>query len=430
MIQFTLYDKRSISSFYLADTELQSKNLRTTEGMSLILIEKGFLNPNSGPDFIGAKIRIDDMLWIGNIEIHIKASDWEKHGHQHDVNYNNVVLHVVMEEDSPVYNEQGIRIPCLELKKRINRNALKKYSLLQKNNFQIPCKDHISTIPEIHISHAVEKALVERHQKKSDRLVQFLNRYNNDWEHSFFILLSRNFGVYVNTEPFEQMALTIPPLTLRKERFSLINLESLLFGQSGFLSEELKDDYSIELFKMYSFLQLKYKLKPIKSQLWKFMRMRPGNFPSIRLAQLAALIHKHDSFISHLKQHTTKKEIFEFLNATTSPYWHSHFTFDNHSEKAIKTISTTFKSLLLINTISIFYFTYGSLKKQDTFKERAIDVLNQLKPEENKFIRQWKSLGIVPKSAYESQGLLGLYQNYCLYKKCLDCPIGRHIMKK
>jgi hypothetical protein len=410
--------------------KFNTRELKTTAGSSVTLLENGLLNPNAGPDFIGARINLNDILWIGNVEIHIRSVDWKKHGHHLDKNYNNVILHVVLEEDEPAYSENGNRLPCVELKGRIDKNALRNYRLLQNKNSFIPCLNHITDVPEIYLKSALESAVIERFTLKAERFRNYLNQFQNDWEFGFFILLARNFGVPVNADAFEKMAISIPPMALRKERFQLKNLEALFFGQAGFLTQELDEDYGQELNQIYQFQQLKYQLKPMAFQHWKFMRMRPGNFPSIRLAQLAALIHKHDSFVDHIKNQKGLEAISGFMDAEVSEFWKNHYRFNNTSVKLVKKTSSAFKNLLLINVIAVYYLTLGLEKQDNHFIERSTEILTLLKPEKNKFIRQWEKFGIVPASAFESQGLLGLYLNKCTRKRCLDCPVGRYILNR
>lgn len=405
------------------------RKLQSTTGESLTLLDQGYLNTNAGPDFINGRIKIDDILWVGSIEIHVFSDDWYKHKHQEDTRYDNVILHVVLEENTPVIDRQGRRIPCLEMKNRIPGQELRKYKLFQSQKHPISCFRQLKEVPSIYRTSAVEKGVTQRLLRKAGSFDRILKQHANDWEHSLIIQIFRNFGATVNADAFEHLGKSIPPALIRKARARIIDLEALLFGYAGFLEKEYQDEYPNQLKHLYTFQKLKYKIKPKTFPDWKFMRMRPGNFPTIRLAQLSALLHHRTALVNALKQMENVKEIIEYFALPLSGYWQEHYHFDKASKKPNRGISRPFIHLLIINTLSPFLYTLGVKKNDDKMKAKAFDLLSLVPPENNKFTRQWEKLDFKISSGMESQGLLELYQAFCQPKKCLQCPIGHYLMK-
>jgi len=363
------------------------------------------------------------------VEIHIKSGDWIKHKHQQDANYDNVILHVVLEEDQTILDKQGRRIPCLELKKRISARELKKYRLLKTNQSPLPCNEHITSVPAVYVTSAIEKALSLRLEGKAQRFRQFLENTAHNWEYSFIIQLFRNFGASVNKDSFEILARSIPPGILLKEKHDLQKLEALIFGQSGFLDQDFNDEYPRKLQHIYAFQQAKYSIQPMQSTNWKFMRMRPMNFPTVRIAQLAFLIHNKPSFIDALKNMLKVSEYIDFFESEVSDYWLDHYNFDKKSAREPKKLSSSFRSLILINTVVPLFFSLGIEQNFDTYKSKALSILSDLPSEKNKVIKSWNTYGIKALSAYDSQGLLELSTSFCLSKQCLKCPVGHYLMK-
>jgi Protein of unknown function (DUF2851) len=403
-------------------------DLKTTSGEPIIIQNTGELNTHSGPDFTNARIQIADTLWAGNVEMHVNSSDWLAHHHQEDQAYDSVILHVVMEEDQVVKRKNGERIPCLEMKKRIPPKISKTYQKLLHNEYWIPCQHLFHKASEITINLWLDRLLVERLESKTVEIEYCLQKNKNSWEETFYQFLARNFGVKVNAEPFEQLAKTIPLLTLSKYKNSLIQLEALLFGQAGLLENSFKDAYPKNLRKEYQFLKKKHHLKPIKGESWKLMRLRPANFPSIRIAQFATLIHQSVHLFSKILAAKNVKEIENMFDIKISNYWQTHYVFDKKSIKRNKSFGKSAIHLLIINTIVPFLFLYGKLKDDDRFKDRALSLLEELKPEKNHIIDKWKNLGVEPASAYQTQALLQLKNNYCKTKKCINCAIGSAVL--
>ncbi len=403
--------------------------LKTTNGEPLTIQATGEHNLDAGPDFSNARIRIGDMLWAGNVEIHVNASEWYAHKHQEDKAYDSVVLHVVFEEDKPVFRNNGERIPCLEIKKRIPPKISKIYRKLLRDETWIPCQHHFSKVKEITKNLWLDRLLVERLENKTTDIIRSLEINKNNWEETFYQFLARGFGVKVNTEPFEQLARSLPLLILGKHKNSLFQLEALLFGQAGMLEIDFKDDYPIRLQKEYNFLKKKYNLQSIHSESWKYMRMRPANFPSIRIAQFATLVYQSSHLFSKILAVQNVKEIEHMFEVKISNYWQTHYVFDKPSIKRKKSLGKNSIHLLIINTIAPFLFLYGKSIDRESLKEKALELLEELQSEKNTIINEWRKLGMNPSSAYQSQALLHLKKNYCDKKNCLNCSIGHAILK-
>ncbi len=402
--------------------------LKTTSGEEITIQNGGELNYDSGPDFLNARIKIGDTLWAGNVEMHLKSSEWNVHRHQLDSAYENVILHVVLEEDQPIIRKNGERIPCLELQKRIPPKISKTYKKLLQNEHWIPCQHLIHKVPEITRNLWLDRLMVERLEAKITEIEKSLTLNHNNWEETFYQFLARNFGVKINAEPFEQLAKSIPLLTLNKHKTNLIQLEALLFGQAGLLENDLKDDYPRKLKKEYHFLKRKYHLKSIKGDSWKLMRLRPANFPTIRIAQFATLIYQSVHLFSKMLIAKNVKEIENMFDVKISNYWQTHYVFDKSSIKRNKSFGKNAVHLLIINAIAPFLFLYGKEKGEDLYKEKAIRLLEELNPEKNNIIDEWKKLGLDPVSAYQSQALLHLKNNYCKTLKCMSCSIGNAVL--
>jgi hypothetical protein len=418
-------------------------NLKTTKGEILEIQDFGEHNTNAGPDFLNATVRIGDMIWAGNIEMHVKSSDWLAHGHQHNDAYKNVILHVVYEDDLisnashkdilphdeiPSFGVRGI--PCLELKNRIPQGIYKKYWALLHNETWIPCQHQFFTASSLTKTMWFDRLLVERLEKKTQSIAVALELNKNDWEETFYQFVTRNFGVSVNTEPMEWLARSLPHLTLAKHKNNLFQLEALIFGQSGLIEKDFKDEYPNILKKEHAFLSHKHKLKPINGTAWKFSRMRPAAFPTIRLAQLADLVHQSSHLFSKVLDIETITDIENLFSVKTSPYWTNHYVFDTPSVSTKKTMGRDTIDLIIINTIVPFLFYYGKIRKEDRFKDRAFQFLDDLKAENNSITEGWQNLGEMPKSAFQTQALIQLKKEYCDKKRCLECAIGNAILSQ
>ena len=408
---------------------LDLANLCTTEGESLQILQIGQHNHHAGPDFLEARIKIENTLWIGNIEMHLNSSEWIAHKHQSDKAYDNVILHVVLEEDIVIFRENGERIPCLEVKKRIPPKLSKTYQQLQHAAYWIPCQKEFAEVRELTKNLWLDRLLVERLEQKTIAIAQRLAQNTNNWEDTFYEVLARNFGVKVNTQPFELLAINTPHKLFAKYKTQLFQIEALLFGQSGLLDADFIDSYPNALKKEYTFLQKKHQLSPIKKESWRFLRMRPANFPTIRIAQFATLSFQSLHLFSKILEVQTLEDIEALLEVKLSDYWRTHYVFDKESKARNKTLGKNTIHLLVINAIVPSLFLYGMHRDEDRYKDLALALLEQIKPEKNSIIQEWTSLGMKPDSAYQTQALLQLKNAYCGKKRCLECAVGNAIFK-
>ena len=397
--------------------------LKTTSGEELQIIYPGAYNTNQGPDFTDAKIKIGNTTWAGNVELHIKASDWNRHNHQLDKNYNNVVLHVVWENDFPNYN-----IPVLNLENRIAGSLLQRYEELMNSQGFIACERSIASVKPIVLESWKERLLAERLIRKSSTVELFLSQNNHHWEETFWWLLARNFGIKINADAFESMARSIPVSILAKHKNQIHQLEALLMGQANLLDHQFSDDYSILIQKEYEFYKSKYKLRPGAVTPF-FLRMRPGNFPTIRLAQLAMVIHNSEHLFSKIKETDSLIVVKDWFAITANDYWHYHYRFDEPSSFKRKKLGAAMIDNILINTVCTVLFAYGHFHKEQKYKDRAIQWLEDIAAESNSITKGFQRLALENKNARDSQALLELKNQYCNKKKCLDCAIGNALLK-
>lgn len=405
--------------------------LVTTDNEVLEIVSPGLQNINSGPDFQDAKIRIGDTLWVGNAEVHISSSEWRKHGHSTDDAYDNVILHVVYKDDEPVFRKNGAKIPTIVLHDRISPELYNRYHRLIFGEKQIiPCETAIGTIDSLAVYNWLTRVLVERLQKRSIELVNTLNINKGDWEETFYQYLATNFGFKVNALPFELLSKSLPQIILAKHKNNPVQIEALIFGQAGFLTDDLQDEYPKALKKEYDFLRHKYSLKPVEKHLWKFSRLRPLNFPTIRLAQFAALITQSNHLFSKVLDITEPENLRElFTGIQVNAYWDDHFQFDKPSASVSKKLGKSSVNVLLLNTLALFLFTYGNHHQLERYVDRGLQLLEHLPVEQNSVIDDFASIGVKVKTAYESQALLELKKSYCDHKKCLQCGVGIKILK-
>jgi len=400
------------------------ENIKTTTGESLKIINVGKRNTDSGPDFFNAKIKIENTIWAGNIEIHKKSSDWIKHKHHTDNAYDNVVLHVVMENDIPIKRGDNSIIPTLTLK--YPEHLQDNYQKLLNATTWIACQNQFHKINPVILQLGFNRLMIDRLENKTDDILDRLKQNNNDWNETFYQVLARMCGFKVNSIPFELLSKSLPLSVLAKHKNNLHQLEALLFGNSGLLNNQLiGDDYYLQLREEYSFLFKKYNLKGIESHLWKFMRLRPGNFPTIRISQLAAIIHKSSGLFSQIIEIKSIESLKELFKVQASDYWNSHYSFNKLSKRTSqKVLGESSINTLIINVVIPFLFVYGEKQNKHFLKNRALEFLEQLPPENNTIIKNWKKLGLEVCSSFESQALLQLKNYYCEKKKCLNCQIG------
>lgn len=408
-----------------------SSHLKTTHGEAVRIIDPGKLNPDSGPDFFNARVKIGRTLWAGNVEIHRKASDWLQHNHHNDNAYKNVILHVVEINDLPELNrEQEIPIPTIEI--TFPEVLQQNYQRLLNARTWIACQDQFHRVNPVVLQLAYNRLMIERLEHKTMEIKQVLQQNQNDWNESFYQFLARSFGFKINALPFQLLAQAIPLKILQKHRNRLFQIEALLFGTAGLLNSQLLgDDYFLHLRQEYSFLYHKYQLKPIEQHLWKFMRLRPANFPTIRIAQLAALIHKTENLFSKLTECTSIEQMKSLFAVKPSSYWRKHYNFNKATPgSSSRKLGETAMNLILINIAIPFLFVYGENQNKPELQDKVLDFLDQLPAEENSIITKWQKLGLNPRSAFESQALLQLKNNHCEQKKCLYCPVGSKLLSQ
>lgn len=403
-------------------------NLKTIKGEKVELVKFGIHNTDSGPDFSDAQVRIDGQLWAGNIEIHLLNSDWRKHKHQNDEAYKNVILHVVYQYDAEiVFFKNGPYIPCIELKGRIDEKLYWKYENLLNSVGPIVCYNQAKSVDSFIKETMLHRLMVERMEWKTQELSKLLELRKGDWNLIFYQFLFRGFGLKVNAEPMRILALQIPPHIIYRHRGDLEDIEALLFGVAGFLQNP-KDDYSRKLHHLFRHLKRKYNLSVLDSKIWKFSRMRPNSFPSIRIAQLAAWLFKNGAVFN---QFLEEKELFKlekYFEIEVSDYWKNHFRFAQISKGKKGELGNDFKQILILNVILPVLFLYGKEIGREIFQDRAFDLLEQLNFEKNQITRIYQDLNFPNSSAFYSQALLQLNQFYCKPKKCLNCKLGTHLM--
>ena len=406
-----------------------TNKLISTAGESIEIKSTGSSNLNAGPDFLNSKISIGGQLWAGNIEIHIHSSDWYAHGHESDDSYQSVILHVVWEHDVEIFYSSNQVLATLELKNLINSKTLCNYTkLFDKNKKWINCEKDIATTDAFVLNNWLERLYFERLEQKAAQIQQVLEKNHNNWEATLFVLLAKNFGLKVNGEAFLSFANSFDFSIVRKVSSNRDQLEALFFGQAGLLVDPIESMYFQELKDEYSFLKRKYQLQAISKNQVQFFRLRPNNFPTIRLSQLADLYHNYQSLFSKLIEIVDINDFYKLLGVSTSSFWRSHYTFETESKKSIKKLTNPFIDLLLINTIIPLKFMYlKSLGKSDF--GAVLSIIEQIKPEKNTIISKFNTLKVESINAFNTQALLQLKNEYCNKQLCLQCAIGREVIK-
>ncbi|RDV16076.1 DUF2851 family protein [Pontibacter diazotrophicus] len=406
-------------------------NLTTTDGAALQVLRIGYYNTDAGPDFREALMRIGEVEWSGSVEVHLQASDWHRHQHQLDEKYDQVVLHVVWEADVPVYRMDGTLVPVLVLKGRVDLALLQTYERLLYAKDAVPCAAFWPAVPHITKTLMLERALVERLAAKGEEVLQTLQRYSNDWEQTAYHTLLRGFGFKANQQAFEELAKALPLSVVRRHQQNVLQLETLLFGQAGFL-EEAQDAYAAQLLKEYRFLSHKYDLVPkaMQRHRWNFLRMRPANFPTVRLSQLAAILHQQQAFFSKLLEAQTVKQYEVLFQAPVSAYWQEHYLLGKPGKGLQKSMGKSSVQNLIINVAVPLLAAYASYSDNRLYLEKAVSLLEELKEASNKITRHYEDLGWQAKSAADNQAALSLYKRYCAPVNCMHCAIGNKVMKQ
>ncbi len=406
------------------------QEFKTTNGQSIRVVHPGTLNTDAGPDFNSAKVFIDNLLWVGNVEIHVHSSDWNKHHHYTDSAYNNVILHVVYIDDVEFCKTANdLLLTTLVIKPYLNSELVENYQLLLADLREIPCKHWWLRMEEPIVEKWLERMCVSRYEQKCILLRERLFALNGHWDQLFFEILSRQLGFFVNAEPMEQLAQSIKTEWIQKLAYQPLSIEALLFGQAGMLNRNFDDNYPNELKNEYAYLQKKYNIKPIVNTNWKFSRLRPSNFPTIRIAQLAAILIKHPRLFSDCLNIQKAKDAYHFFDVEVYTYWESHYTFDRETKEKGKKIGQDSIEQILLNTLCLLWILYANVKGEEVYLEKAFDLMEILKPEENRFVKSFAETQFKFRNSIHSQGLRFLKENYCDEKKCLTCSIGINGLK-
>ena len=410
--------------------QFEKSSLQTLSGEKISVLKTGILNTDAGPDFTNSRLQINEIEWVGNVEIHIKSSDWQLHKHQNNEAYNNVILHVVWENDQAITRQDGSLIPTVELKSITDIQLFDKYKHLIDNQAIIPCKEHFLDVSNLSKFAILDKVLAVRLQQKAQIVEQIFEQNKGDWEETAYQLLARNFGFKLNSETFLRLAQNLPLKVLQKHRDNLTQIEAMIFGQAGLI--EKVDDYSEKLSQEYDFFATKFSLKSsqLNSHEWKFLRTRPANFPTIRIAQLARLITQQQSFFSLFTQTNLIEDLRNALKIEQSHYWQEHYNFGKNASKKLVGLGRDSINNILINTVIPLLACYSEKTDNQELMTRCVNFLEALPAEENHITEMWEGLGLTIKTAFDSQASIELYNNYCTQKRCLQCNVGIEILKK
>lgn len=406
------------------------QSLVLSEDETIEVISPGEHNHNSGPDFFNAKIKIGQTIWAGNVEIHINASDWKKHGHNSDEAYDSAILHVVANNDTKVYNSKNelVKTVSIQLPKNLEWNLQQ----LVANDTWIPCANQIRSYGELNLRFWLTSLASERLEQKTTQIYSWVKEYHGSWEEAFYVSMARSFGLKINALPFELLAKSIPLKTLAKVKPRKLSIEALLFGQAGMLrpNEHPDDEYYQLLCKEYGYLQKVYSLSPIPNHLWKFMRLRPISFPTVRIAQLASLVHQSANLFSKCIEINSLKSLTDLLQVECSNYWKTHYTFGKESTEKQKRLGSSATISIALNTVIPFMFAYGQARGNQALKDTALNLLDNLPAEKNSTVKGFNNLGINADSAMFSQAMVQLKTQYCDRRKCLFCNIGANVLLK
>lgn len=405
---------------------LNDNELALTDGSALLVFASGYQNMDSGPDFKEARIRINELVWSGSVEIHYKSSDWIRHYHQDDRSYDSVILHVVWHHDQEIYL-QNRPLPTLELKTYVVDNVELAYRQYISQPRTIRCHEGLAKMSQLHVVSMMDKALSDRLKVKSKQVLELLQQNDGDWEETTYQLLLKNFGFKVNQEAFGRLSQALPYYVLKKYKGQPRAVDSLLFGMSGYLDEEV-DDYSTLLADEFRYLASKHGLvTTLKKHHWNRSRMRPANFPSVRLAQLSGLLTHRTQLFAQLTQIDDYRTAAEFFKTPMASYWHQHYDFGKSTDRGYQLGSTAIDNLM-INSLVPILAAYAKYLDESKYLERAQTILEKIAAEKNHIIDLWKDVGILPANSFESQALIHQYNHWCKEKKCLRCNIGISIL--
>ena len=413
------------------------RQLATTDGQPVEVIDPGLHNRNAGPDFFNAKMKIGGMMWVGNVELHSRSSEWYQHGHDSDKAYDNVVLHVVEQADTEVVTSSGRTLPQMVVE--IPENVVANYRQLTAAESRPPCHDTVASMPALRLHSWLSALQMERLEQKTTAIEGLLKTYDGSWDDVFFCTLARSFGFGVNSEAFETWARTIPLMQVGHHRDDIFQVEAFFLGQAGLLSpdslprshrqEAVRDGHFLRLQREYSYLAHKFSLSPMNGHQWRFMRLRPQNFPYIRLSQLAWMYWKQDARLSNVLAAASIDELHRLLRAEATDYWHTHYVFGVETAGNRKQLSKASVGLLILNAVVPTMFAYGRHRHDEKLCDRAFDLLEQLPAEHNHIVRRWEECGVKASHAGDTQALLQLQTRYCDRKDCLRCRIGYEYLK-
>lgn len=408
----------------------RSEDMVTNTGKKVRVVDPGLLNTDAGPDFFNAKIEIDGHMWVGNVEMHYRATDWKRHHHDSDKAYDSVILHVVAKDDAPVRRSNGELIPQLVLEVSPQFNA--DYASLVGATIEVPCAEKIKQVPHLTIVEWVEGLAFERLHGKVERIHQLLDSFNGSWEDVCYVTLARNFGFGINNDAFERLARRTPLRLLGKHSDSVLQIEALLFGQAGMLDAQKPgmDSYYNQLCTEYAFLSNKFQLTPMEKESWKLFRIRPQNFPYRRIAMLAQFIEGGFRMMNRILEAEGEKEMRALFEVELSGYWTKHYTFGKPNERATATLSRSSTDIILINTVAPLLYAYGELTGNYEMTDKSIKLLEDLRAENNSIVSHFVAYGIDCPDALTSQALVQLKREYCDARKCIYCKIGHHLLSK
>lgn len=403
--------------------------IRCVGGEQVQVLSPGIYNRDAGPDFLQAKLRINNLLWVGHVEIHWDAKSWFAHRHQDDLRYDNVILHVVWENECEIRRKDGTIIPTLQLKDYVSADILKQHHHLQQSRAWIPCADQLQDVP-LHIKlQMLDRMAKSRLEAKAAEIALLLVRHKNDWEKVTQQLFAESFGMRVNKHAFSQLIASLPANILDRYQGKRKKLEALLFGQAGLLSQDPSDNYAAELHDQYVYLQQLYQLRPMSSHEWRFLRMRPANFPTVRIAQLASVFSEMTRICQLIVSTENLRALQHyFVDISTSEYWSTHYIFGKVVKKHAVRITSTFLDHIAINCFVPILYAYGHRHGNESLLMRAIDWLDQIPAEQNTITAHFAKIGLLAQHAADSQALIQLHRAYCEPKQCLSCAIGIHLL--
>lgn len=405
--------------------------LQTTEGVPLQVIQIGRLNRDAGPDFLDARLLIGNLEWVGSVEVHLRSSDWNTHTHQSDAAYGNVILHLVWEHDKEILRHDHTQIPTLSLKKIANLSLLSTYQQLLESKSMIPCKGAFEEVDSLKKVMMLDKALMKRFEQKGSQILVRFRENQEDWEETAYQTIAQNFGFKINADPFLSLAQRLPLKVLQKHRNSLLQIEAMVFGVAGFLEQDSPDEYHANLKQEYAFLAAKYQLKTKQLGLheWKFLRLRPANFPTIRLAQFAKLVQENANLFSLFFNLENLESFAQLLRLNPSDYWQKHYVFGKEVAGKVAIMGATSVENIVINTVVPLMVAQAIYRDNHEHTERAIQLLEKIAPESNTIVDDWKTMGLKIKNAFDSQASIEWYKHYCMPKKCLQCDVGLAIIR-